>query len=109
MQQPQNPFQPMNLAAHLGVQQQKNLGQLGSNNNLNDLLNNQLALMNPNIGKISESPQYVGQASAMNDGNIDMTGQLQNMPSVANQPINNIFNPIGNGLLFDEGNYGFGN
>ena len=49
----------------------------------------------------------------MNDPQMDLTNQLQNMPSVANQPITNIFNPIGNPLLtaqlFDEGNYGFGN
>ena len=90
------------------------LGQ--NNNNLSDLLTN--ALINQNVNatgnKTSGSPQFPSQNQpTMNDTNIDISNQLQNMPSVANQPITNIFNPIGNPLitaqLFDEGNYGFAN
>ena len=71
-----------------------------NNSNLNDLLTN-VAMMNQNIGnKTNGSPQFVGQqTNTMNDTNVDLSNQLQNMPSVANQPINNIFNPIGNPLL----------
>ena len=76
---------------------------MGQNNNLNDLLTNQLAMINQNIGntnKTNGSPQFAGQqTNTMNDPQIDLNNQLQNMPSVANQPITNIFNPIGNPLL----------
>ena len=59
-----------------------------------------MVMQNASTAKPNGSPQFPGQQpQAMGDGNMDLSNQLQNMPSVANQPITSIFNPISSNLL----------